>query len=90
MDTSPPALLSLACMVELFDVKKQTVYRWNTASAGRPKLLPDPLVVVGRTPLWAEDTIVSWAEGRGLRVDRVALRRIRRQQEAKPGVAVTA
>lgn len=74
-------LISLALMTDLFNVAPQTVYRWNTASGDRPKMLPEPDLHVGRTPLWDEHTILTWANERGMKVNEIALASIRRDQE---------
>lgn len=75
-----PVLISLAVMCRLFDRSSQTVYRWNTSSGGREKMLPEPLLHVGGTPLWDEFTILAWAQERGLPVNESVLREIRREQ----------
>lgn len=80
-ETKLPTLISLALMTELFDVTAQTCYRWNCERNGRPRVLPEPTVMVGRTPLWDEATILAWAESRGYSPDLVALERLRTQQQ---------
>lgn len=77
-------LISLALMTTLFNVKSQTIYRWHSSTDDRPKMLPEPDIHVGRTPLWWEDTILAWAEGRGLQVNEAALNQIRAAQVRTP------
>jgi hypothetical protein len=75
-----PVLISLALMGELFGVATQTAYRWNTASGGREKMLPEPTVKVGTTPLWSEEVLIEWACSRGMKWDEDVLTRIRGEQ----------
>lgn len=81
MTAKRQVLISLSLMTSLFPkLAPQTIYRWNVASGGRPKMLPEPDLWVGRTPLWDEETILTWAEERKLKVDESGLREIRMSQ----------
>lgn len=76
-----PVLLGLAEIARLFpQVAQQTVYRWRVVRGKSGPALPEPVLTVSKTPMWTEDTILEFAEARGLRVDRAELKKIRRAQ----------
>lgn len=80
-DTCPP-FITMKLLRELFPDKHQvTVWRWNTAKAGRMRL-PAPDVFADPVPVWSLDTILEWAEANGLRdqMDEGALSRISEDQ----------
>lgn len=79
--TELPILLGLREMAEIFPVAPQTVYRWRVRRQGsNGQALPAPLVEISGTPIWDEQTVLAFGEGRGLKPDAKVLARIRREQ----------
>ena len=75
-----PLLITLADMVELFPVAKQTVYRWRVKSPGRNVQLPDPDLTIARTPVWREEVVREFAARHGYTLDEKVLRRLSKEQ----------
>jgi hypothetical protein len=76
-----PILLGHRELQRIFpNVAEDTVYRWNSASGGRAKQLPEPFREISGTPIWTEEQIVTFAAAKRLDIDADALTVIRRAQ----------
>lgn len=76
-------LVNLTLVAELFPHRHPvTVARWNRGdtSTARGKRLPAPDLVVGGVELWKVESVLSWANGNGERVNPSVLDRILRDQ----------
>ena len=75
-------VLNMALIVDLFaPLHPNTITRWNRADKTKPgRSLPAPDLCVGGVDLWSVETVLSWADGVGLKVDRGVLGRIMVEQ----------
>lgn len=55
-----PHVIGLQDMVEMFDMTEGSVQQWRIRG-----VLPEPLRVIGRTPVWLYSDIVAWAKETG-------------------------
>lgn len=80
-DTDPTEHLTLLGFRELQQIfpthAENTLYRWNSASGGRARQLPEPYRTVSGTPMWTEQQVLDFIEHKGgmghMRVDLEAL-----------------
>jgi hypothetical protein len=60
-----PHLVGLLEITEMMGVQSQTAYHWRTRG-----VMPEPDLVVSKTPLWRYDRIVEWAGRTGRSIHR--------------------